>query len=63
METMPETITELEGKWVALDKETNEVMESADTLKRLREKLGDTAKDVVLFKVPDLGVTYVPVWE
>ena len=53
-------ITELEGKWVALDRRTHDVLECADTLKELNKKTLRISQEFVLFKVPDLNVVFVP---
>jgi hypothetical protein len=60
MKSISKKITELEGKWVALDRRTQDVLEYADTLKELNKKTRGISQEFALFKVPDLGVVFVP---
>jgi len=60
MEQISEKLRELEGKWVALDKVTGEVIESAETLRELNQKISQSPLRVTLFKVPRLDVNLVP---
>lgn len=62
MAQLPETIKDLEGKWMALDKSSYEVLHSAETLHELREKTagGAFSEEVMFFKVPALDVNYIP---
>ena len=49
----------LENKWVALDKESNEIVEVAETLEELEKKLKEKIKNFYIFKLPRLDVNYV----
>ena len=60
MKSISKKITELEGKWVALDRRTQDVLEYADTLKELNQKARRISREFAFFKVPDLGVVFVP---
>lgn len=60
MNNFPEEIKNLEGKWVALDKDTNEIIAHAATLSTLSRKISHIKDKVRFFKVPDLSVNYVP---
>ena len=49
----------LENKWIALDKESNEIIEVAETLEELEKKLKEKIKNFYIFKLPRLDVNYV----
>lgn len=52
-----------ENKWVALDKDAQDVIASGDSLGRLEQKIKDRSVEdpkIVIMKVPPFGKAYAP---
>ncbi len=60
MKSISAKIKNFEGKWVAFDRASNDVVASGDTLKELNLKVARQDRAVILFKVPRLDVNLVP---
>lgn len=58
MEQLPEEIKNLQNKWVAIN-ENGDLIEYADHLGELRDKISKLSYRVFIYKVPELDTHFV----